>query len=78
MKNKQKPLKNKGKKQIKATEDHGKQLVEFNELVKKYFNIDRDNLPHLASLAKWLSVRLRIEWFWVRVQLQSLIVYPTS
>ena len=26
----------------------------------------------LASLAKWLSVRLRAKWFWVRVQLQSL------
>ena len=26
----------------------------------------------LASLAKWLSVRLRTKWFWVRVQLQSL------
>ena len=30
--------------------------------------------PHsiVASLAKWLSVRLRTKWFWVRVQLQSL------
>ena len=26
----------------------------------------------LNSLAKWLSVRLRTKWFWVRVQLQSL------
>ena len=25
-----------------------------------------------ASLAKWLSVRLRIKWLWVRVPLQSL------
>ena len=24
-----------------------------------------------VSLAKWLSVRLRTKWFWVRVQLQS-------
>ena len=24
------------------------------------------------SLAKWVSVRLRSKWFWVRVQLQSL------
>ena len=24
-----------------------------------------------VNLAKWLSVRLRTEWFWVRVQLQS-------
>ena len=27
---------------------------------------------HLASLAKWLSVRLRTNWLWVLVQLQSL------
>ena len=26
----------------------------------------------LVSLAKWLSVRLRTKWLWVRVQLQSL------
>ena len=25
-----------------------------------------------ATLAKWLSVRLRNKWLWVRVQLQSL------
>ena len=29
-------------------------------------------LNHLNSLPKWLSVRLWIKWFWVRVQLQSL------
>ena len=28
-------------KQIKSIEDHGKQLVESNELIKKDFNIDR-------------------------------------
>ena len=27
-----------------------------------------------TMLAKWLSVRLRAKWFWVRVQLQSLNV----
>ena len=26
----------------------------------------------LASLAKWLSVRLRLKWLWIRVPLQSL------
>ena len=26
-------------------EDHGKQMVEFNKLIKKDFNIDRDNIP---------------------------------
>ena len=30
-------------------------------------------LNHLVSLAKWVSVRLRTKWFWVRLQLQSLI-----
>ena len=30
-----------------------------------------DQLNHLASLAKWLSVRLRIKWLWVRMPLQS-------
>ena len=29
-------------------------------------------LKRTLSLAKWLSVRLRTEWFWVWVQLQSL------
>ena len=31
--------------------------------------------PIVSSLAKWLSVRLRTEWFWVQVQLQSLIMF---
>ena len=26
----------------------------------------------LSSLAKWLSVRLRTKWLWLRVQLESL------
>ena len=31
------------------------------------------HLNHLkASLTKWLSVRLRTKWLWVRVPLQSL------
>ena len=28
----------------------------------------------LASLAKWLSVRLRTKWFWVWIQLQSILL----
>ena len=28
-------------------------------------------LNHLASLAKWLSVRLRTKWLWVRIPLLS-------
>ena len=31
-----------------------------------------NHLASLACLAKWLSVRLRIKWFWVPVRLQSL------
>ena len=40
----EKLLKNKQKwlKKIKAIEDHGKQLAESNELIKKDFNIDRE------------------------------------
>ena len=30
------------------------------------------NKIKLASLAKWLSVRLRIKWLWIRIPLQSL------
>ena len=30
------------------------------------------HVTHLASLAKWLSVRLWTKWLWVRVELQSL------
>ena len=33
---------------------------------------DLENAKDQASLAKWLSVRLRTKWLWVRVQLQSL------
>ena len=37
-----------------------------NHLVRKR------TINYLARLAKWLSVRLRIKWLWVRDQLQSL------
>ena len=33
--------------------------------------IRKRTLNHLAKLAKWLIVRLRIKWLWVRVPLQS-------
>ena len=29
------------------------------------------NGQKIASVAKWLSVRLRTKWLWVRVQFQS-------
>ena len=40
-----KTTENQGKKHIKAIEDHEKQLVESNELIKKHFHIDRDCIP---------------------------------
>ena len=40
-----------------------------NQLVRKR---TLKHLAKLASLAKWLSVLLRIKWLWVRVPLQSL------
>ena len=36
-----KTIGNQGKKQVKAIEDHGKQLVESHKLIKNNFNIDR-------------------------------------
>ena len=30
------------------------------------------NLNHLASLPKWLSVRLRTKWLWAQVMLHSV------
>ena len=40
-----KTIEDQSKKEIKATEDHGVQLMESNELIKKHFNIDRDSIP---------------------------------
>ena len=37
-----KTIENQGKNQIKAIEDHGKQLVESDEIIRKDFNINRD------------------------------------
>ena len=45
------------KKQIKATEGHGKQFVESNELIKKDCNIDKGSIP-LEEQKKnyWMNV----------------------
>ena len=45
LKNKQKKLKAKSEKQVKAIEAYEKQLLESNELTKKDFSIDRDRIP---------------------------------
>ena len=37
-----------------------------------YREVLATQLNYLACLAKWLSVRLRTKWLWVRVSLQSL------
>ena len=46
-----KTIEHQDKKQIKTTEDHGKQLVESNELIKKDFNIERDSIPNEKLLS---------------------------
>ena len=38
-------MKIKEKNKSNATEEHGKQFVEPNEIAKKDFNIDTDNIP---------------------------------
>ena len=40
-----KTIEDQGVKQIKVLRDHGKQLIESNELIKKDFNIDKDSIP---------------------------------
>ena len=40
-----KTIENQDKKQIKPIEDHEKQLVESDEVIRKDFNIDRDSIP---------------------------------
>ena len=39
-----KTIENKEVKEIKALEEHGKQLIEFNELIKKGFIIEKDRI----------------------------------
>ena len=53
------------KKQIKAIEDYGEQLVESNKFTKKDFNIDRDSIP-LKDKKKMFSelVKKRSSEFW--------------
>ena len=44
-----KTIENQGEKQKKPLEDHGQQLVEYNELIKKDFNIDRDSMSYVEQ-----------------------------
>ena len=50
-----------------------KAYVRWQEHTVKWYVLTTQ-LSHLASLAKWLSVRFRTRWLWVRVYLQSLII----
>ena len=43
--NKQTKNKDQSNKQTKAMEDHGKHLVQSNEIIKKHFNINGDSIP---------------------------------
>ena len=49
---------NEDKKQIKWIEDHGKQLFESDEIIRKDFNIDRDNIS-LEEQKKYLMSLLK-------------------
>ena len=41
-----KTIKDQGKNQISAIKEHGKQIIESNEVAKNDFNIDRSNVAH--------------------------------
>ena len=45
MEKKQKPIEDQGEKEIKEIEDHRKEFVKCNELMKKDFNIEKDDIP---------------------------------
>ena len=47
-------------------------LALINKVVFSNSEFSFSTRKTLASLAKWLSVRLWTKWLWVRVQLQSL------
>ena len=54
-------IEHQGEKQKRAVEDHGKQLVESNELIKEDFNIGRDNIPleEQNKIFKYLMILLK-------------------
>ena len=47
-------------------------IIRTNSQMHRTDMYSQHSFNHLASLAKWLSVRLRIKRLWVRVPLQSL------
>ena len=50
---------------------HLNDLIDKHYIVCFYYVTYEFELVMLGSLAKWLSVRLRTKWLWVRVPLQS-------
>ena len=41
-----KTIEDQGKNRISAIKESGKQIIEFNEVAKNYFNIDRSGVAH--------------------------------
>ena len=48
-----KTIEDQGKNQISATKEHGKQIIESNEVVKNDFNIDRSCVVHGKNKNKY-------------------------
>ena len=45
--------------------------------IAPYRQVLKTQLTHFNRFSKWLSVRLRSKWFWVRFQLKSLKLHIT-
>ena len=72
--------------EIQATIESGFTLRRVRDMTRTYSQMHRTNKYSKQNsiiwpvwpngwVAKWLSVRLRAKWFWVRVQLQSLMPF---
>ena len=67
--------------EIQATIKCGSSLKRAGDMITTYSQMHRTDKYSLHSLIIWpvwlngLSVRWRTKWLWVRVQLQSLIIY---
>ena len=68
-----KTIEDQGKNQIKAIEDHGKQLSESYKVIKKGFNIDRDSIS-LDEQKRYLIKLLKKNLMNLRIQKKKLIL----
>ena len=50
-------------------------LTDRNEIQTRSHLLRKRTLNHLAKLGRWLSVRLRTKWLWVRIPLLSLKLF---